>query len=63
MFVAICLYASGFEVNSFENSDYDSFDKEIHLKYLSCYEKKIKDNGYTLSTGFVGTGILNQTLL
>jgi len=27
-----------------------------------CLEQKIKDNGYRLSTGFIGTGILNQTL-
>ena len=31
-------------------------------KVISQLETKIKDNNYTLSTGFVGTGILNQTL-
>jgi alpha-L-rhamnosidase len=31
-------------------------------KIISQLEAKIKDNKYTLSTGFVGTGILNQTL-
>jgi alpha-L-rhamnosidase len=31
-------------------------------KVISQLEAKIKDNNYTLSTGFVGTGMLNQTL-
>ena len=31
-------------------------------RFAAELEKKITDNGFTLSTGFVGTGILNQTL-
>ncbi len=35
------------------------FDRAYYTEKL---KNKIIDNGYTLSTGFVGTGILNQTL-
>ena len=35
---------------------------ELYEKTVKLLEKKIVDNNYTLSTGFVGTGILNQTL-
>ncbi len=35
---------------------------EMRGKAIKALEKKIIGNNYTLSTGFVGTGILNQTL-
>ena len=35
---------------------------ESRAEAIKALEKKIKDNDCTLSTGFVGTGILNQTL-
>ena len=35
---------------------------EIRENVIRLLEKKIVDNDYTLSTGFIGTGILNQTL-
>lgn len=37
-------------------------DGALYDKLVSRLEKKIIENNYTLSTGFVGTGILNQTL-
>jgi len=41
---------------------FDMIDGELYEKTVKLLEKKIVDNDYTLSTGFVGTGILNQTL-
>ena len=35
---------------------------DMRAKAIKALERKIIDNNYTLSTGFVGTGILNQTL-
>lgn len=35
---------------------------EYRADCIKCLEKKIIDNNYTLSTGFVGTGVLNETL-
>ncbi len=35
---------------------------EAEEKAIAALAKKIKDNGYKLSTGFVGTGIINKTL-
>ncbi len=35
---------------------------DMREKSVKALEKKIIDNNYTLSTGFVGTGVLNQTL-
>ena len=37
-------------------------DGEVRENVIRALEKKIVDNDYTLSTGFIGTGILNQTL-
>ena len=36
--------------------------EDMRAAAISALERKIIDNNYTLSTGFVGTGILNQTL-
>ena len=47
-----CLLPVAFEILSGE-------DKERMIRKLA---DKIRDNGYTLSTGFLGSGILNQTL-
>lgn len=41
---------------------FDLVPAEDRQTYIDRLEKKIIDNDYTLSTGFVGTGILNQTL-
>jgi len=41
---------------------FDLLPKEAIAPTVKLLDKKIKNNGYTLSTGFVGTGILNQTL-
>ena len=41
---------------------FDMFDGEMREKTIKKLEQKIIDNNYTLSTGFVGTGVLNQTL-
>ena len=35
---------------------------ELRESFIAALKEKIVSNGYTLSTGFVGTGILNQTL-
>lgn len=37
-------------------------DGEVRENVIKLLEKKIVENDYTLSTGFIGTGILNQTL-
>ena len=37
-------------------------DGALYQKLIDRLEKKIIENNYTLSTGFVGTGVLNQTL-
>jgi alpha-L-rhamnosidase len=37
-------------------------DEEARENAIAYLNQKIKNNGYKLSTGFVGTGILNQTL-
>jgi alpha-L-rhamnosidase len=37
-------------------------DGALREKLIQRLEKKIIENNYTLSTGFVGTGVLNQTL-
>ena len=36
--------------------------EEERAAAIECLKNKIVDNDYTLSTGFVGTGLLNQTL-
>ena len=41
---------------------FDMIEGEFREKTVALLAEKIKNNGYTLSTGFVGTGILNQTL-
>ncbi len=41
---------------------FDLVEGELKEKFIKCLENKIIENNYTLSTGFVGTGILNQTL-
>ncbi len=41
---------------------FDMLDGELREKSVELLKQKIIDNNYTLSTGFVGTGILNQTL-
>jgi alpha-L-rhamnosidase len=41
---------------------FDLLPQKMREKTIKQLEKKIIDNDYTLSTGFVGTGILNQTL-
>ncbi len=41
---------------------FDMLDSELREKSIRLLKNKIIDNDYTLSTGFVGTGILNQTL-
>ena len=41
---------------------FDMINGELREKTIKLLEKKIIDNDYTLSTGFVGTGLLNQTL-
>ncbi len=41
---------------------FDMVEGELYTKTVRLLKEKIADNGYTLSTGFVGTGILNQTL-
>ncbi len=37
-------------------------DGEVRENVIALLRKKIVENDYTLSTGFIGTGILNQTL-
>lgn len=37
-------------------------DEETRTKAVATLRQKLVSNGYKLSTGFVGTGILNQTL-
>jgi alpha-L-rhamnosidase len=41
---------------------FDMIPKESVEDVIATLRRKIEDNNYTLSTGFVGTGILNQTL-
>ncbi len=41
---------------------FDMLSGQVREKVIKNLEKKIIDNGYKLSTGFIGTGILNQTL-
>jgi len=41
---------------------FDLVPSELKEKFSNNLKKKITDNDYTLSSGFVGTGILNQTL-
>lgn len=41
---------------------FDLVSGETREKFIKDLEKKIVDNNYTLSTGFVGTGVLAQTL-
>lgn len=41
---------------------FDMLDGELKAKTIKNLEKKIIQNNYTLSTGFVGTGVLCQTL-
>ena len=36
--------------------------EQMRSEIVKLLERKIIDNNYTLSTGFVGTGVLNQTL-
>lgn len=41
---------------------FEIVDGEDKAKFVEALRQKIVENDYTLSTGFVGTGILNQTL-
>lgn len=41
---------------------FDLLPEECREKAVKVLEEKIKKNGYKLSTGFLGTGILTQTL-
>lgn len=41
---------------------FDLLPENMRDRAIAALERKIIDNNYTLSTGFVGTGILNQTL-
>ena len=41
---------------------FDMLDGELRDKAIKNLRAKIIDNDYTLATGFVGTGVLNQTL-
>lgn len=41
---------------------FDMFEGEMRDKTIENLKNKIIENNYMLSTGFVGTGILNQTL-
>ena len=41
---------------------FDMLDGELRDKAIKELKGKIIDNDYTLTTGFVGTGLLNQTL-
>ena len=41
---------------------FDMLDGELRNKAIEKLKAKIIDNDYTLATGFVGTGLLNQTL-
>ena len=41
---------------------FDMLDGELRNKAIEKLKTKIIDNDYTLATGFVGTGLLNQTL-
>ncbi len=41
---------------------FDMLDGELKNKAIAELKAKIVDNDYTLATGFVGTGLLNQTL-
>ena len=41
---------------------FDLVSGDVKKKTVRQLRDKIRDNGYKLSTGFVGTGILNQTL-
>lgn len=41
---------------------FDMFEGEMKIKTIENLKNKIIANDYTLSTGFVGTGLLNQTL-
>ncbi len=41
---------------------FDMLQGNVREKAIKNLEKKIVDNGFKLSTGFLGTGVLNQTL-
>ena len=41
---------------------FDMLDDKVRENAIKNLEKKIVDNGYKLSTGFLGTGVLCQTL-
>lgn len=41
---------------------FDLADGELRERFIGRLRDAVVSNGYTLSTGFVGTGILNQTL-
>ena len=41
---------------------FDMLDGDLRKNTIKNLENKIIDNNYTLSTGFVGTGLINQTL-
>lgn len=41
---------------------FDVLDGELYLKACDELKAKISDNDHTLTTGFVGTGCINQTL-
>ena len=42
--------------------EFDMLEGELRNKAINELKAKITDNDYTLVTGFVGTGLLNQTL-
>lgn len=41
---------------------FDMLDSELRAKAIKALKEKIVRNDYTLTTGFVGTGVLNTTL-
>lgn len=61
-------YVSGGEITEKTQTAYilplafDMIEGELRESTIKALEKKIIDNGYRLSTGFVGTSLLNTTL-
>ena len=41
---------------------FDMIEGHLKQRFASCLKEKIVSNNYTLSTGFLGTGLLNKTL-
>lgn len=63
-----CRFISGGELKETSQTAYlmalrfNLLPQDMVPQAVAQLEKKLKDNNYTLSTGFVGTGIINQTL-